>query len=82
LKLRSTIVSELVWSEIVITSWGTIIPIGGKIEDEHHMRDKHQTWEGMKDEHHMEEEHHMIHIEEHHMDTHTRMVDDMDKWNM
>jgi hypothetical protein len=43
------------------------------------MRDKHQTREGTKDEHHMEEEHHMIHIEEHHMDTHTRMVDDMDK---
>jgi hypothetical protein len=43
------------------------------MKDEHHMGEEHQTREGTK------EEHHMIHMEEHHMDIHTGMLEGMDK---
>jgi hypothetical protein len=43
------------------------------------MGKEHQTWERMKEEHHMEKEHHIIHMEEHHMDTHTSMEEGMHK---
>ena len=42
------------------------------------MWEEHHMSEGTEEEHHMEERH-MIHMEEHHMDIHTGMLEGMDK---